>query len=721
MTSAIAVTYLSGVFITDDLTGVPVWYAGNNTGLPHTKIYQCTICADKTIYAIPMNGTTNEAVCKQVNNGDWTTILSIADIVTLIGYVSYANPIIRWVDADKDNADYVAVYVTQQESASYKSVYCIYSINGGASWTVNTVLYNTSSVSNNGNIQVGYGYTYLGYYRGKGRIISNTFPPGGTWTLEVEDGQSSYAPQGSLFDTIYYWHRAYAGVSTEALFYQDLPGGVMTKASEKTGALPGTVQSEHQPCIARLSDKDIIVMVGYIFSSTDKFVTLNQESYPDMEVDLVVKYPYSDELVFAKLQDVYSDSHTLWYSADMGVTMTAKSGADPVGGANSIPATASGLTIGGLRLFSGQLFVRNVVFSDVAEITGEPLINSQGAWDVHNYEARHASDLTSADTTEHHLPTATLAGALAVSQGGGNWQEKAVSGDGTLSSAGVLNVTHADEADHATNSDQFGGIPLASFGFLDLNDTPAVYTGQGGKVVSVKDDETGLEFTVESGGGSGGDVSITFQSRFWTVDGPLAVADEVGGVWRIMENMAISNAVLYLLNTGESGSTIIDFDVSHDGETWETLFATTENRPALAAGTADRRAGSVPDTTLLFAGDLVRLNIDQVAVMARCLSAQIDGEVVLMSPTLYSITLTTADTEYSQALPAGLRALSFKARTNVAIRWAFATGKVATPTDPYETLQAGQTYFKENLVSAAVTLYLASATAGTVVEVEVWA
>lgn len=92
-----------------------------------------------------------------------------------------------------------------------------------------------------------------------------------------------------------------------------------------------------------------------------------------------------------------------------------------------------------------------------------------------------------------------------------------------------------------------------------------------------------------------------------------------------------------------------------------------------------------------------------------------------MSPTLYAITLTSADTEYSQALPAGLRALSFKARTSVAIRWAFATGKVATPTDPYETLAAGQTYFKEGIVGAAVTLYLASSTAGTVVEVEAWA
>ncbi|HOU13459.1 MAG TPA: hypothetical protein PKZ84_10100 [Anaerolineae bacterium] len=266
------------------------------------------------------------------------------------------------------------------------------------------------------------------------------------------------------------------------------------------------------------------------------------------------------------------------------------------------------------------------------------------------------------------------------------------------------------------------GLDFEADTFITLNDTPSAYTGQGAKIVAVKADETGLEFVTGGGGGGGGDTAITFQARYWTVDGPLAVASEVGGVWRIVENFIINYCSMYLYDTGDSSSTIIDFDVSNDGgATWTTLFTTVGNRPTLVGGATDKRATSVPDITLLYAGDLVRLNIEQVAVGARDLSAQIDGEVHQMSPTLYAVTLTSADTEYSQALPAGLRALSFKARGSVAIRWAFVTGKVATPTDPYETLEAGQTYFKENLVGAAVTLYLASSTAGTVVEVEVWA
>jgi hypothetical protein len=265
-------------------------------------------------------------------------------------------------------------------------------------------------------------------------------------------------------------------------------------------------------------------------------------------------------------------------------------------------------------------------------------------------------------------------------------------------------------------------VEFAQAEFLNLTDTPSAYIGQGTKNVAVKADETGLEFVTGGGGGSGGgDIAITFQARYWTVDGPLAVADEVGGVWRVMENFSISAVTMYIANTGDSGSTIIDIDRSGDGgATWASIFSTPANRPTVAAGAPDHRAYSVPDVTLLYAGDLVRCNIDQVAIGTRGLSAQIDGEVHFMTPTIYKVTLTSADTEYSQVLPVGTRAISFKARGNHEIRWAFETGKVAAPTDPYETLAVGQTYFKENLVAAAVTLYFASGFAGTEVEIEVW-
>lgn len=86
--------------------------------------------------------------------------------------------------------------------------------------------------------------------------------------------------------------------------------------------------------------------------------------------------------------------------------------------------------------------------------------------------------------------------------------------------------------------------------------------------------------------------------------------------------------------------------------------------------------------------------------------------VDLGTPTVSIVTLTLANTEYNAAIAKGR--LEFRARTEVAVRFAFATGKVASSTDPYATLRAGEAF--SNDVDAC-TLYLASASAGTVVEV----
>ena len=89
--------------------------------------------------------------------------------------------------------------------------------------------------------------------------------------------------------------------------------------------------------------------------------------------------------------------------------------------------------------------------------------------------------------------------------------------------------------------------------------------------------------------------------------------------------------------------------------------------------------------------------------------------------TIYNVTLTSADTEYSQALPANTREFRFRCRTSFAVRFAFVTGKVATPTAPYATLPKGADYWSDNLNLASTTLYLASAEAGVIVELETWA
>jgi len=91
------------------------------------------------------------------------------------------------------------------------------------------------------------------------------------------------------------------------------------------------------------------------------------------------------------------------------------------------------------------------------------------------------------------------------------------------------------------------------------------------------------------------------------------------------------------------------------------------------------------------------------------------------TPVQYITTLAVANTEYSQALPAGTKKFTVQCRDSTSvIRWATVTGKVATPTDPYGTLKADRGMSEDALKLAAITLFLASATAGAVVEITAW-
>ena len=123
---------------------------------------------------------------------------------------------------------------------------------------------------------------------------------------------------------------------------------------------------------------------------------------------------------------------------------------------------------------------------------------------------------------------------------------------------------------------------------------------------------------------------------------------------------------------------------------------------------------------------LVKLLVDKITVAIDQTTPGTTNKVVAdvptATPTTYNVTLTVADTEYSQALPANCRGFEFQARTEAVVRYAFATGKVAAPTAPYHTLKAGDYYYSPQLNQAAApsTLYVASPDAGTVVEILAW-
>jgi hypothetical protein len=87
-----------------------------------------------------------------------------------------------------------------------------------------------------------------------------------------------------------------------------------------------------------------------------------------------------------------------------------------------------------------------------------------------------------------------------------------------------------------------------------------------------------------------------------------------------------------------------------------------------------------------------------------------------------NVTLVAADTEYSVELPLGCKYFSLQCRTAVDARFAFESGRVATPTPPYITLKSGQSYSPPEKFSGRPTVYLGTASAAApVMELLAWA
>lgn len=92
------------------------------------------------------------------------------------------------------------------------------------------------------------------------------------------------------------------------------------------------------------------------------------------------------------------------------------------------------------------------------------------------------------------------------------------------------------------------------------------------------------------------------------------------------------------------------------------------------------------------------------------------------SPSLNSVTCTSADTEYPGSILRGAKQVAVRTNHETAvIRLAFESGNVATPSEPYINIPSGSEYFVTDISTTSVqTWYFASDTAGAVVTIEVW-
>ena len=88
--------------------------------------------------------------------------------------------------------------------------------------------------------------------------------------------------------------------------------------------------------------------------------------------------------------------------------------------------------------------------------------------------------------------------------------------------------------------------------------------------------------------------------------------------------------------------------------------------------------------------------------------------------TLYHVVCASGSVEYPRALPANCRRLNFQCQQDAITRYAWVTGKVATPTAPYWTLKASAVYTNDQIKLASQTLYLGAATHSLTWEIEAW-
>lgn len=86
----------------------------------------------------------------------------------------------------------------------------------------------------------------------------------------------------------------------------------------------------------------------------------------------------------------------------------------------------------------------------------------------------------------------------------------------------------------------------------------------------------------------------------------------------------------------------------------------------------------------------------------------------------YNVSLSSTNTEYSQALPSNTKAIDFWNRSNDDIFFAFTTGKVAGTVSPYFMLKSGQGYSRDLLNLTSKTVYFAGTTTGNVIELLAW-
>lgn len=94
-----------------------------------------------------------------------------------------------------------------------------------------------------------------------------------------------------------------------------------------------------------------------------------------------------------------------------------------------------------------------------------------------------------------------------------------------------------------------------------------------------------------------------------------------------------------------------------------------------------------------------------------------DSVAVGTTPAIYNLTMTLANTEYSQALPSGTRAITIRCRGLYDVKFSYTASASGTT---YITIPSGMNYFEEQVNLSSKTIYAQCATAGQILEIIVY-
>ena len=160
------------------------------------------------------------------------------------------------------------------------------------------------------------------------------------------------------------------------------------------------------------------------------------------------------------------------------------------------------------------------------------------------------------------------------------------------------------------------------------------------------------------------------------------------------------------------------------GRTW-TLAYTTDSTTAYQGGTWNiATVTTLTGITNAVTVTATNLSIRALTSATDTVSSVESGTWTFVkagtTPVIYNVTMTNANTEYSQALPSNTKKFSIASQDGTAFRIAFVTGKVATPTAPYKTVQANTEYYEDMINPSSLTLFFACGSAGKVVEIIAW-